>query len=249
MAKKRKETKKETATDLVYQELKHQILSCQLAPGSVLEEDGILRKLGFSRTPLREACMRLTKEGWLISMARRGYLIPPITLKDIVDVYQLRLIVESACAQMAAMEASERDVEELEEMVRLEEQPPTDKKIGRSLIEQNTKFHVHLAEVTRNARIVGVMQSLLEQVERFDSMLSKHKSDTTWVKHTAIVAAIRKHDPGEALQRIQEHILEARQRIFSTFSGQVLELSIVTSRDGKPARPIKAREPLKSAKP
>lgn len=213
-----------TATEVVYRELKRHILTLHLAPGRVLEEHSVLRKLGFSRTPFREACVRLKEEGWLLSISRRGYLVAPITLEDIVDVYELRLILESACAQIAVARATERDIECLEEMIGVEDREGP--KIRGELVRLNYRFHMYLAELTRNSKIIRDMESLLEHVERFDSMLSRYNPVVSWVKHSQIVAAIKNRNPIEARNAVQRHIDVARQNIVQALGRHSLDLSL-----------------------
>ena len=225
---KSKQTRRKfTATDLVYKELKDQILTLKLSPGTLLEEDRILGKLGFSRTPFREACMRLKEEGWLLSISRRGYLISPIMFEDMSDIYSLRLILESASVQIVASRASEKDIQLLEEMVRFEEDElGSGQSVKKSLVELSYKFHMRFAELAGNTRIVNIMQSAMEHCERFDSMLSRYDSQAPWVRHSKIVLAIKNRDPIEASKRMQEHIQQARSRILNAFSGHALELSL-----------------------
>ncbi|HVA00547.1 MAG TPA: GntR family transcriptional regulator [Terriglobia bacterium] len=207
-----------TAAELVYQELKSRILTVRFPPGSVLEEEGVLGKLGFSRTPFREACMRLKEEGWLVAMSRRGYLIAPITFKDTVDVYEMRFILECATAQIAAAHAGRSDVERLEKIVGAEEKHHEKKVIMPSLVRMNFDFHMSLAMITDNVRITAAVRNLLEHVLRFDSMLFQFSPQTSWVGHSAIVAAIKRRNSAEAQKRMHEHIQHARERIFSVFS-------------------------------
>jgi DNA-binding GntR family transcriptional regulator len=225
---KSKQTRRKfTATDLVYKELKDQILTLKLSPGTLLEEDRILGKLGFSRTPFREACMRLKEEGWLLSISRRGYLISPIMFEDMSDIYSLRLILESASVQIVASRAAEKDIQLLEEMVRFEEDElGSGQSVKKSLVELSYKFHMRFAELTGNTRIVNIMQSAMEHCERFDSMLSRYDPQAPWVRHSKIVLAIKNRNPIEASKRMQEHIQQARSRILNAFSGHALELSL-----------------------
>lgn len=211
-------TSKLTAAELVYQELKSRILTARFAPGSVLEEEGVLGKLGFSRTPFREACMRLKEEGWLVAMSRRGYLIAPITFKDTIDVYEMRLILECASAQIAAAQARSGDVERLEKIVLAEEGQRSKGVILPSLVRMNFDFHMTLAEIADNARITAAVRNLLEHVLRFDSMLCQFSPQTSWVGHRAVVAAVKRRNPAEAQMRMHEHIQHAQERIFSVFN-------------------------------
>ena len=223
---------KRSATEMVYEELKRQILTFQLLPGKVLGEQDILRKLGFSRTPFREACMRLKEEGWLLAFSRRGYLIAPVTIEDIADLYELRLIVESACAQIAAGRATAIDIDRLRGMVRMEEQHSSGKGITPDLIRMNFDFHMSLAELTGNTRLVNIVRLVLEHVMRFDSMLSRYSPSTSWVKHGRIMRAISAHDSIGAWRSMQKHIEQARLRILSVFAGHSAKLNLVPLRYG-----------------
>ena len=219
-ALKKPRTPRSSATERVYQELKRQILTFQLLPGKVLEEHQVLQKLGFSRTPFREACMRLKEEGWLLSFSRRGYIISPITFEDIAGVYELRIILESGCAQIAAMRATEVEIERLEEMVNFEERYRTVEGIPPDYANKNLEFHLQIAEISRNTRMVNFVRSLLEHVLRFDYMLKRYAPSTSrsWTGHAAIVAAIKNHDSALAGKRMQEHLKQAHLVVLSVMT-------------------------------
>lgn len=229
----------------VYEELKRQILTFQLLPGSALEDHKVLRNLGFSRTPFREACMRLKEEGWLLAFSRRGFLVAPITFEDIAHIYELRLIVESACAQMAAVRATDADLQRLGMMIQPEKDCSFTKGISADLVKMNFEVHMFLAEMTNNTRLITIVRNILEHVTRFDSMLTRYAPLTSWVTHGRIVEAIRDRDPIRAGESMQEHIEQARLRIISAVAGQSPRPSLPALHDrpafgvpngGKPGR-------------
>jgi DNA-binding GntR family transcriptional regulator len=215
-----------SATQTVYEELKRQILAFQILPGGALEEGQILRNLGFSRTPFREACMRLHEEGWLLAFSRRGFLVAPITFEDIAHIYELRLILESACAQIAADRATDADIAHLRRIVQVEVGRTLAEGISADLIRMNFEFHTYLAEMTRNTRLINIVRNTLEHVTRFDSMLTRHAPSTSWVPHGAIVEAIADCDPMRAGKSMQEHIEQARLRILGAFARESFKLSL-----------------------
>jgi DNA-binding GntR family transcriptional regulator len=226
----RKQSKpRSSATERVYQELKRQILTFQLLPGKVLEEHQVLQKLGFSRTPFREACMRLKEEGWLLSFSRRGYVITPITFEDIAGVYELRSILESACAQIAAMRATEAEIERLEEMIQYEERYRSVNGIPPDYANKNREFHLRIAEISRNTRMVNYVHSLLEQTLRFDYMLKRYAPPTSksWTTHGAIVEAIKNHDSAQAGKRMQEHLKQAHLVVLSVMTTPPPDIDIL----------------------
>lgn len=234
MATRSRTKVKRSAMQTVYEEFKRQILTFQLLPGSALEERQILRNLGFSRTPFREACMRLKEEGWLLAFSRRGFLIAPITFEDIAQIYELRLILESACAQIAAVRATDADIEHMEAMIQTEERCGSTDGISADLVRMNFEFHMFLAELTKNTRLINIARNIQEHVTRFDSMLTRYAPSTSWVTHATILEAIRDRDPTRAGKSMQEHIEQARLRILSAFTRQSPRLNLVTLGD-KPA--------------
>jgi DNA-binding GntR family transcriptional regulator len=227
METKSKTKRRWSAAQTVYEDLKRQILTFQLLPGTALEEQQILRGLGFSRTPFREACMRLQEEGWLLGFSRRGFLVAPITLEDIANIYELRLILESACAQIAAARATEADIGRLGTMLQVEEGRDPTEVISANLVRANFEFHMYLAELTKNTRLISIVRNILEHVTRFDSMLPRYAPSTSWVRHRTIVEAITQGDPMKAGKSMQEHIEQARLRILNVFAGQSPKISLI----------------------
>lgn len=216
--KNKKKLSDGSATEVIYEELKRRILSFEIPPGAALEERQILQSLALSRTPLRGACMRLKEEGWLLAFSRRGFLVAPIGFEDIAQTYELRLILETACAQLAAVRATNEDIERLEAMIQQEESGVSTDGVSAELIKMNYGFHLFLAELSKNSRLVKIIRNILEHVTRFDSMLSRYAPSTTWVRHRAIIEAVKAHDPISAGKSMQEHIEHARVRIVSAFS-------------------------------
>ena len=246
MTTRAKKKVKGSATQTVYGELKRQILTFQLVPGTALEERQILRSLGFSRTPFREACMRLKEEGWLLAFSRRGFLIAPITFEDIVHIYELRLILESACAQIAAVRATAPDMERMERMIQAEDGCSSIDAISADLVKMNFEFHMFLAELTQNTRLTNIVRNILEHVTRFDSMLTRYAPSTSWVTHNSIVEAIRRRDSVQAGKNMQEHIEQARMRIISAFTRQSPALCLPLLAE-KPARKLPVGRTLGTA--
>jgi len=73
---------------------------------------------GIGRTPFREACNRLHREGLLEVVPRRGYLVPVISFETVRDLFELRFVLESAIAELAATRATEAQIEEMEALVK-----------------------------------------------------------------------------------------------------------------------------------
>ncbi len=95
--------------DKIFDLLKREIVTGGLKPGEALKEVAMAKRFNASRTPVREASNRLSNAGLLVPVANKGYTVAPMTIKDILDVYDLRIMVEPLCAEYAARNLSDMD--------------------------------------------------------------------------------------------------------------------------------------------
>ena len=101
-------------TDRAYERLKHDVITCVLAPGTEISEPQLCLHYRLGKAPVRMALIRLAHEGLVRAIPRRGYLISPVTLKDIQDIFELRLMLEPRAARMAAGNIDARRARALE---------------------------------------------------------------------------------------------------------------------------------------
>ena len=94
--------KNEGEVDRVYRLLKNWILQCEFRPGDFLTEVSLAERCETSRTPIREACNRLSQEGWISGIRHKGYVVPSISARDIVEIYEYRKLLECFNAEKAA---------------------------------------------------------------------------------------------------------------------------------------------------
>ena len=110
-------SEREGEVDRVYRVLKAWILEARLRPGDFLSEVDLARQCETSRTPIREACNLLSKEKWIQRIRHKGYVIPPISIREIVEVYEYRKLLECFCAERAAATATPDEVKVLREII------------------------------------------------------------------------------------------------------------------------------------
>src|SRR5262245_28958592 len=94
--------KREGEVDRVYRLVKDWILQGRVRPGQFASEVELARLCKTSRTPVREACNRLAQEHWITHIRHKGYLVPPISVREIVDVYEYRKLLETFAVEKAA---------------------------------------------------------------------------------------------------------------------------------------------------
>jgi GntR family transcriptional regulator, rspAB operon transcriptional repressor len=204
---------KEGEVDRVYRLLKSWILDCRLRPGDFMAEVELARECKTSRTPIREACNRLSQEKWILRIPNKGHVIPPISVREIVEVYEFRKLLECFTADRAAKEASPLDVQRLKQIIEVENQPT----LGMAAyLQANEEFHLALAELARNQRLYDHLKLTLEYVHRLDT-LSTQGHTYPIPEHREILRALEARNPVEASQAMAVHVEMSRDRMLKLF--------------------------------
>ena len=197
-----------------YQRLQQEILTCVLVPGQVVSERELARKYEVSKTPVREALSQACHQGLVLRLPGRGYLVAPITIKDIRALFDLRLILETVAVERAAQQPSSALIVGLREMstVKYELDEPES---HIYFLETNRAFHLTLAEAAGNPRLLALMSDLFDELERLFhlGLRLRDSSEEMRSEHQALVAALENGDQVAARQAITEQILSSRERI------------------------------------
>jgi DNA-binding GntR family transcriptional regulator len=198
----------------VYRSLRAAIITGKLRPGERIVEADLGRQFGVSKSPGREALKTLQHEGLVDAIPRRGYVVTPITVKQVQDVMHLRLVLEREVAAEAARRATPAQIEELRRLVGTPYLPGRSETYARFL-GQNKVFHMALARITGNARLLEVLGRLLDDLERLFH-LGLDVSDRSQLligEHEELVDAIAARDAERAVRVTEAQIERARQMI------------------------------------
>lgn len=216
-------------TERAYDRIRRDIISCVIMPGSEISETQLCTQYKLGKAPVRVALTKLSHDGLVRAIPRRGYRVVPVTLKDIHDVFELRLMLEPVAARMAAGKVNTQRLRMYDEVCRAGYQPGDAKSTGRFL-EANKAFHVTIAQATENARLAGAIEHLLDEMTRLLHLgLGLRKgSQEMQHEHKTLVKALARGD-GETAERIcREQIEASRNMVLSAIltSRSVLNLAI-----------------------
>jgi len=203
---------KTTQTEKAYAAMKRAILCGELGEGVFLSEAQVMKQYGIGRTPYREACNRLHREGLLEVVPRRGYLVPELSFHAVRDLFEVRLILEGTIAELAAVRATRAEIEELERIAarfaHRKSLPDFAETIG-----SNTEFHLCMARMTQNQELVRMLTAVLEHTQRLSYLelrSSRVQQKQAQMLHAPIVSAIRKRDPSAARAAVLDDIVQAQ---------------------------------------
>jgi DNA-binding GntR family transcriptional regulator len=196
----------------IYKEIKHDIITCVLAPGEPVSENQFVDRFKVSKTPIREALTSLVQDGLLEYIPNRGFSVTSISVKDIQEIFEARIIYETTLFKMALKNIADADITHLQELNPLASTAETD---IESFVKANFEFHLALATYSRNGRLVRHYTNLLHEAQRLVYMDFSHLDMTKmWgVGHEKIISAILNRDEQAGVAAIEESLENARKRI------------------------------------
>jgi GntR family transcriptional regulator, rspAB operon transcriptional repressor len=204
-----------TLSEKVYRAFKRDIIRNVYPPGEALSEKDLAERYKGSRTPVREAAVRLQNERLLRIVPNRGYFVAQITLQVINDVYEFRCAVECCAAELAAMKAPDPElIRKLSELSQLS-CSPDDRESCVRFIEADTLFHITIARLSRNQMLFQAVSEARSQMERimFAAIDINYYGEVPSREHREILKAIQDRDPEQARKRIYEHIMQSKDKI------------------------------------
>ncbi|MCL1981577.1 MAG: GntR family transcriptional regulator [Clostridiales bacterium] len=193
--------------ELVYEELKSQILKGTIVPGTRLMEIELADSIGVSRTPVREAIRKLEKEGLVVIEPRKGAYASQISTADMIDILEIRQDVEGLAAFFAATRITEAELRELRKVCASYNRA-VEEGITPDMIRYDTKFHRIIAESTHNKTLVQIVEQLQEMVLRFRYIYYDNfkRAEKMPKEHGEILEAIARGDGEAARAAADVHI-------------------------------------------
>jgi DNA-binding GntR family transcriptional regulator len=197
----------------VYRILREWLITAKLAPGEFLSEADVASRCRTSRTPVREACTRLMQDKWLSRIRRKGFLVTPISVRDIVETYEYRKILEGFTTEKVAQSSSREQIAELKHIIAPETDPNAEL---LAILGANELFHLRLSQLAGNQRVTDQLSLILGYVSRLDTLCTQ--TVPGWIGHAEIIRAMEAHQPAEARQAMVAHIDMSRDKMVKLFS-------------------------------
>jgi DNA-binding GntR family transcriptional regulator len=206
-----------TKKDLVLEKIRQAILAGEIKPGEIFNENELARRFGTGKTPTREALIVLAHEQYIEPLPRIGYIVAKTTIQDVLETFQLRIILEVEAVGLAADRIGAAELDALERNNLSERQLAAERSrddYDRRAYELNRDFHVAVACASGNSRLALTVQRLLEDMQR---MLVLDPYPTDPAEHEGIIAALRHRDKTAAQEAMRRHLEQARYRILNRY--------------------------------
>ena len=211
--------------ELAYEQVRSAIVENRYPPGQRLVEQRIAEELGLSRTPVREALHMLEAEGLVVSERNRGAMVRPLSTTEVLDLYGLRIRLESYAVEVATERATETELGELaadaDAFRRIRQTSDVETVEGVRLIhEANHRFHDAIITAARHRRLAIMLARTVDiplvfQAFRTFGAAEIERSDTF---HHLIVEAMCRRDPNRAAALMTEHIAQGRDAVLDAMA-------------------------------
>lgn len=201
----------------VYEQIRADILSCALKPGSLVQEHDLALRHAVSKSPVRDALLRLQEQGLVEVLPRKGYRIKPISVADAAEMYEMRAVLERACITRAVDTATDATLKDLDRFRKSGKTPDLP-----AWIAYNRAFHVAVARSGGNARLARAACDIIEEFDRLTTM-SIARFDTSGLaalvaEHVELIDALQARDKRRAQAVARAHVEEARERLLDSLS-------------------------------
>jgi DNA-binding GntR family transcriptional regulator len=197
-----------------YEQLKHLIITMAFRPGEYLNEAQVCKALKIGRTPIHQALNRLMLEGMVEVIPRKGVIVKAVSLNEVMEIIEVRLVNETHCARLAASRAEDGDIAAMEEVLVESQKAVEASDIERQMM-LDRRFHSLLARAAKNDVLAGIMQNLHEQSLRFWFISLRDRAHHTDVQneHRKILDAVEARDPDAAGDAVRRHIESFRKNV------------------------------------
>ena len=197
------------------------ILAGKLRAGMRLGQEELARQMGISRTPLREALMKLEQEGLIEVLPRRGFQVVELKLEEAIELYDLREVLDGLAASLTARSIDRQTLENLESQLT---------KMAKCIKRQNAHewfvhhvaFHNEIYRASGNERLIGLISTVRLSIQRFHPLLltTPNRLKNAYQEHLGTFRAIKARHPQQAERLARLHIANAKGIVLKVMADQ-----------------------------
>jgi len=201
-------------TEKAYTLIKNDIITCAIMPGEQVAQAQLVERYGVGLSPVHSALQRLAQEGLVQPVPRFGYIISPVTLIDVHELFELRAVLEISAVHFAAERGK---VETLQAIAKEANFTYVyhDRQSYAEFLERNVQFHRSIAMLTGNNRLVEAISKVLGELTRvFHLGLDlRDSAEEMRIEHLQLIDVLLQKDASKAEEIVRDQIARSRERV------------------------------------
>lgn len=203
---------------MVESQLQQAIVEGRLAPGARIVEAELARQMGISRAPVREAARRLESQGLLISRPRHGFAVRALSLKQINDLFEVRIGLEMLATRLTCQAASDEQLAQLQ--ARVEHMVTQAPRLGQAeRVALDLGIHLAISELSGNDYLHRLFSNMQTEIRMILAFTEGSYRDPLLIaeSHQPVVQAILRRDADAAQAALLHHLIEGQEHVQALF--------------------------------
>jgi DNA-binding GntR family transcriptional regulator len=202
-------------TDQAYEAIKEKVITLYFLPGQYLNEAAICDLLGLGRTPVHQALQRLQLEGLIDVVPRKGVIIQPDSISQILEFLDARMVVEAELARSAATHATADDIRDLQSILDAHSEGRHAGNEINAFVECDHAFHTKMHQISSSRVLGDFAKTLHERCTRswYLHLWQTLDTEASDKQHRRILKAIKAHDADGAAKALRDHLTSLRERV------------------------------------
>lgn len=204
--------------DIVFTTLRDEIVSHALQPGDILNTVELSKRLGVSRTPIREALNRLISIGLVEEAPHRSCCVKKLSADQLIEIYYIRAALSGVAARLAATRISDIDKVRLSDLCgRMEKTDEPDE--SKAMLVMNREFHTIIIAAANSPRLKDLLEQYYSQSQQYAALALElpGRFEEICAEHRNIAKALASGDKEEAESCMREHYFNTAKRIAQAF--------------------------------
>lgn len=211
-------------TKQAYEILKERIMRLQLRPGELIMVQPLSRELGYSRTPVREALIRLESDGFVEEADGKKFRVSELTLTDIMEIHQIREMIELHAVRTVAETRTQEWLDILSQYT-ASMRVSAESRDHVPFFQMDMAFHRQLIVYCGNRTLESLVAQLNEKIQRIRHLTTfvYHRLEDTLEEHDAILASIGEQDPDGAARAMKYHLDQVKDGVVKLFEDGTID--------------------------
>ncbi|MDR3434838.1 MAG: GntR family transcriptional regulator [Rouxiella aceris] len=207
----KKKSRSADSVEKVYEKVKLLAIDYHFRPGERVNEVELAGQLGVSRTPVREALNRLSKDGFMSFVPNRGFYARDITPEGVRELYEVRMVIEQATFRFACQRASDEEIAAttaIWEEVSQKQQDVSEISDWSTIAQADERFHMEIAHISKNSQLYDMLDSLNSLIRFFRriDLETPSRRNNAYLEHVEIISALRQRDVQKGMSLIERHV-------------------------------------------